>query len=427
MSGVPPGAEASLVRAQQLLQQGRLPEAEHCYLQALSAMPRHPDALHGLALCRLGREDQYAGALEAVDQALACDPNEPVYHATRARVLIHLERNDEALAAADTAIGLDPTCTYAYTARAAACFARQKWAEAEHAARAALAFDPDDSVAANQLATALRLQGRLDENAAQIRGMLARDPEDAYTHASAGWQALQAGNRAQAEQHFLEALRLDPGMEYAREGLLESFRARSPVYRIYLAYCFRMAQLSPQARWGVIIGAYVLYRFASRMARQSGNPLLALIVFAYVVFALWSHFAVPIGNLLVLRDRKARHALRAFERAEALGTGLPMVLAAGLFLVNLGVHSEVLTLVAITVAGVALPLRYVISNARAAGRWVFGAIAGYILGVDLLVLLAPAAWEKSLGPLLGPAFVLAALLFLAAQFLAGLPSLYRRK
>ena len=78
-------------------------------------------------------------------------------------------------------------------------------------------------------------------------------------------------------------------------------------------------------------------------------------------------------------------------------------------------------------AGVALPLRYVISNARAAGRWVFGAIAGYILSVGVLVLLAPAAWEKSIGLLLGPAFVLAALLFLAAQFLAGLPSLYRRK
>ena len=422
----PAAVQAGLVRGHQLLHQGRYAEAEHYYLRALAADPRHDAALHGLALARLHREGCEPAALEAVDQALACAPNEPVYHATRARVLVHLERAADALAAADAAVALDPACVYAHSARAVALLARQDWAAAEQAARAALALDPDDPAAANQLATALRLQGRLQENAEQIRGMLARDPENAYTHASAGWQSLQAGDRAQAETHFLEALRLDPELEYAREGLLECFRARSPAYRLYLAYCFRMARLSRNARWGIMLGAYVAYRFIARLAVSTGNPLLALLVFAYATFALWSHFAVPVGNLLVLADRRARHALRGFERAEALAAGLPMVLALLLFVANIGLHAWPVTCVAATLAGVSLPLRYAISTRRTAGRWAFGAIAAFILAVGL-ALIAGLDRLPALEPVLLPAVVAAGVLFLAAQLLANLDALYRRR
>ena len=118
-------------------------------------------------------------------------------------------------------------------------------------------LDADNSASANQLAQALRLQNKHAENASHLAGMLSRDPEDPYTHANAGWAALQRGERRAAEVHFREALRLSPGFESAREGLLTSFRARSPLYRAYLRYCFAMQRLGAGSRWAVIIGLYL--------------------------------------------------------------------------------------------------------------------------------------------------------------------------
>src|SRR5258706_135859 len=155
-----------------------------------------------------------------------------------------------------------------------------RYADAENAFRAALA-------------QALRLQNKMAENAGHLAGMLARDPEDPYTHANAGWAALQRGRHREAEVHFREALRLNPAFDSAREGLLNSFRARSPIYRAYLRYCFAMQRLSSGSRWAVIIGLYLAARFGSRMKGGLGLAVMAL----YFLFVLWGLVARPVGHL----------------------------------------------------------------------------------------------------------------------------------
>lgn len=424
MKEVPPNARAGLHRADILLRQGRFQEAERHLLESLAFHPTDQELLHTLAIAQLYQEHRAAAALETVEQALARQPSNATYHATKARILTDLEKHTQALEVAEEAIHLDPTNPYAFNARTGALMAMERWKDAEASAREALALDPNDALAANQLSTALRLQGRTAENVAQISGMLARDPLDPFTHASAGWNALQMGDRAAAEQHFLEALRLDPELEYARRGMLEAFRARSPVYRGYLNYAFRMMQLPRQARVGLILGAYVLFRYLSRLAREQGNPVLYALVFLYILFALWTHYAVPAGNLIVLLDRWARHALRPMEKAESLLVGGGVVLAVPLLIFGLVFDAMLLVVLGVMLLAVTMPLRYTLTNGRRAGQWVFGAATLYMAGVGLLYLckgfLSP-AMASAVPGLVG----LGVILFIVVQLLPGLSALYR--
>jgi len=267
------------------------------------------------------------------------------------------------------ALGLDPIDSYAHTAEAQAYLQMEKWPLAEQSARQALALDADNSGAANQLAQALRLQNKQSENAAHLAGMLARDPEDAFTHANAGWAALQRGVHREAEVHFREALRLDPDFDYAREGLLTSFRARSPLYRAYLKYTFAMARLNRGARWAVILGLY----FGVKVARYL--PGGVIFVALYFLFVLWVWVARPVGNTLLLFDRFARYALRRSEKIEAavvtgcLATGLSSII------LSFAMDWELAMLFGIAAIAIAFPLSLVFTNASILGRWVFGGIA----------------------------------------------------
>ena len=307
-AGIP---NPQVLRGLQLKQLGRFADAETAFKEALAQDPNDAFALHHLAGCQWQIPTRRKEALQTIDQAIAIEPNEASHHVLRAFILCSLDRGKEALASTRAALALDPTNSAAFTAEAQAYLHLENWAQAEASARKALSFDADNSGAANQLAQALRLQNKQAENDAHLTGMLARDPEDAFTHANAGWSALHRGAHREAEVHFREALRLDPDFDYAREGLLTSFRARSPLYRAYLKYCFAMARLNRGARWMVILGFYFGVQIAGRI--PGGYIIVAL----YFLFVLWVWVARPVGNALLLFDPFARYALRPPEKVEA--------------------------------------------------------------------------------------------------------------
>lgn len=424
MSPRPLNSQASLLRADMLLRQGRFQEAEQYLVESLAANPTDGEILHTLAIAQLHQEQRAKTALKTIENALAQNPAQPVYHATKARILVALDKPAQALAAADDAIRLEPANTYAFTARTSALLAMEKWPEAEASARHALALDPTDTLAANQLATALRLQGRTTENVAQISGMLAQDPLNPFTHASAGWNALQMGERALAEKHFLEALRLDPEMEYARKGMLEAFRARSAFYRMYLNYAFWMLRMPSRTRLVLIVSAYFLFRLVSKLARETGNVLLYVVVFLYILFALWTHYAIPTGNLIVLSDRWARHALRPLEKLEALLVGGGVVAAVPLLILGFAFDDLAIMGAGVTLIAAAMPLRYTLTNKQPWGILLFGGATLYFLAVGLLFVFStrlPAAVTRDLPNYLA----LGILLFLAVQLLPGISKLYQ--
>lgn len=407
-----------ILRGLQLKDLGRYADAENAFREALAQEPNDAFALHQLAACQLHQPQRKREALATIDRAIAKEPNDADHHVLRSYILSVLDRPRDGLAAAQTALSLDPHHAGAFTAEAQAHLQTEQWPRAEQSARQALALDADNSAAANQLAQALRLQNKNAENAAHLAGMLARDPEDPFTHANAGWTALQRGEHRAAETHFREALRLDPDFESARDGLLNSFRARSPIYRTYLRYCFFMQRLSSGARWAVIIGLYFGVKLAGQI--PGGDALVAL----YMLFVLWVWVAKPVGNFFLLFDSFARYALRPREKLEAaavggsLGPGLALLIASFAFgwpaVVTLGIG----------LIAASFPLSMTFTNGSRPGTWLFGTVAAVTLLGAALTALAP------LVPLIDQStarqiFTVGAIGCLAATWLGNVPALRR--
>ncbi|HRQ89501.1 MAG TPA: tetratricopeptide repeat protein [Bacteroidia bacterium] len=361
-----------------LQEQGRLEEAEACFHGVLAREPDNDFVYSRLALCQMSQEGKRRQALDTIREAIKRNADEPFYHAVSSLILSDLHRGKEALEAADRAISLAPDDSFCVATKARAWCAMERWAEGEEWSRRALALDADNHLAANLLAHTLRLQGKGELGAEAVERLLAADPEDSLAHVNAGWSALQRGDRVRAETHFREALRLDPNFDAAREGLIESFRARSPFYRAYLAYCFYMQRFTGGRQWLIIIGIYIAYRVLQKTLKTVSPLLAGLLAAAWLMLVLWIWLAPGVGNFLILLDRSARLALKRSERRQGLAVGGGLGL--GLVAVAAGWATPYSPA---TVGGIGLiastvPAALAFDNDSRAGRWVFGALAGLV-------------------------------------------------
>jgi len=345
-----------------------------CFYNVLAREPDNDFVYGRLALCQMSQPGKKRRALETIEEAIRLHPDEPFYFSVKAIILAELHRGKEALAAAEAAVRLNPDDTFALSAKANAFCAMDRWAEAEEWSRRALALDGDNAMAANILAHTLRMQGKRQLNTEAVERLLAADPEDSFAHVNAGWSALHSRDQGRAEQHFREALRLDPESDMAREGLLEAFRARSWFYRAYLSYCFFMQRYTEGKQWMIFLGAFFIYQ-VSRHYLESLNPVYAgVLVAVWLGLVLWVWLAPGIGNFLILLDRSARLALKPGERHQGIAVG--GVFAGGTFVTIAGLVSGYYPLL---VAGVGLlvttiPASLTFGNASLRGRRLFGTL-----------------------------------------------------
>ncbi|BDS06672.1 hypothetical protein NT6N_17120 [Oceaniferula spumae] len=326
-------------------------------------------------------------ALDSINAAIALDPEFAYYTAIKAVILTKLDRDKEALTVAEAAIVQDPDLGIAWVAKASAYMGMNQWAKGEEAARKALELNPDDTSAANLLSLFLRLQGKLDSSQESIEQRLSEDAEDAFTHANAGWVALQRGDYKRAEEHCMESLRIDPEMEYGRAGLLESYKARSLFYRLYLKWVFFIQKYSEKSQWIIIIGIYLAFRFL-RGFLTTVHPILGAAVgllFIFFVFGSW--IANGLGHFIILKDRTARMALVPSEKRDAWAVG--GVLCLGILLVIAGVTVGPLGL---AMGGAclmlsAIPASRVFLNGSLVGQLIFGGAALVAYGCAVGVML----------------------------------------
>lgn len=367
-----------------LLEKSRFKEAAAVFQESLAEDPHNPQIFYLLARCGYHAREEGDHALEYVDKALGIDPLESLYHQLRALILVEIRRAPEALAAIERALELDPESAQAYGAKGYILIHLQRWADAERAARRALEFDADDLFAGNILAAALRLQNKLDENQHLVSDMLARDPENAASHANAGWVLVSRGDYAKANTHFREALRLAPSFEPARIGMLETFKAKSPVYRLYIRYSLFMSRLPKNFQLIFILGIFVLYRILrSSLQATAGHGktpafLLGAVTAVYAVFFLWTWLSAGVGNLIVLLDKTARHSLKKMERMEAVFVG-------GFFLGGLAVlgletviPGYILTPIAVAAILSAVPFALTFTNEHPWGQNFYGGMGVFI-------------------------------------------------
>ncbi len=293
-----------------LYEQSRYEQAEQELRLELAEAP-NDGATHGYLALVLAMQDKVQPATEEAKQAIHLEPDEPFGHYVLATALHLRNRFDEAVASIQEAIRLDPDDASAHALLAHIRLEQRRWTEALAAADAALARDPEHTGAANARALALVKLGRQAEAGAALGETLAREPEDALTHANQGWALLHEGNHAKALEHFREALRLDPTLEFARAGIVESLKARNLIYGWILRYFLWMGRLSEKAQWGVLIGGYLAYRGLRSVARQYPDlaPYVIPLLVAYGLFAFLTWIADPLFNLLLRLDRFGRLAL----------------------------------------------------------------------------------------------------------------------
>lgn len=304
-----------LSRAHLLLQQSRPADAEHEAGLAVAQAPDHPEAYALLALSRL-EQDKRESALEAARTALGLAPDLSYFHYIHALVLHRSERNQEALTAVQEAIRLDPEEEDCFALLATIHLNLRDWPAALTAAEQALALNPEHTGAANLRAMALVRLGRKAEAMQTVDFALERDPESAFSHANQGWNCLHRNDPRRAQEHLREALRLDPELDYAREGMLEALKARNPVYRGMLAYFLWMGRLAARYQWGIILGIYfgsrILVQTAAAHPEYKGFWWVVLGGLYGFVYLTWT--AQPMFNLLLRLDRFGRHVLSREQR-----------------------------------------------------------------------------------------------------------------
>lgn len=310
----------AIVHAQLWLRQGRADRAEPELRRALVENPDDSTAHALLALCLVHLER----AEEAVDEARAAiraEPDGSFGHYALAVVLEGRGRIAEAREAIDTAIRIDPRDAGSWAVRGQIELGDRRWSEAREAGERALALDPEHVGAANVRARALAQLGLAAETEDELRRTLARDPENAMTHANHGWWLLQRGKPKEAGESFGEALRLEPGNESARSGLVESLKARNRLYRAMLGYFFWMGRLSRRSAWMVVAAVFFLPRVLRGAAQQvpALEPVVLPITVALVGFVFMTWIIEPLFDASLFLHPLGRHALTARERRRALG------------------------------------------------------------------------------------------------------------
>jgi tetratricopeptide (TPR) repeat protein len=346
---------AHLDRAQLLLAQSRPADAEQEAMQALATQPENPRALALLALSRVD-QSKHELALEAAGAAVGLAPDEPYFHYVHALVQHRMDHDEEAFRAAQEALRLDPTDADYFALLASIELARRRWPAALEAAEQALALNPEHVGAANLRAMALIRLGRKAEATATVDFALTRAPEDAFSHANQGWNYLHQNDPKRAQEHFREALRLDPTLEHARHGMLEALKARNPVYRAMLAYFLWLGRQSAKFQWGFIIGVY----FASRAAHglSEAQPQLSWLwtplLWMFYAFVYLSWTAGPMFNLLLRFDRFGWHVLSDDQRTGANWFGAVFALMLVCFAWWLGAGSAVGFFAAIVLAALSI-------------------------------------------------------------------------
>jgi tetratricopeptide (TPR) repeat protein len=315
-----------LQRTEMLLSQQRYDLAEREARQAIGADPQQALGYSYLAIC-LSEREEWQPATEAAQRAVGLEPDEGFHHYVLARVYNDRTMYREARAAIGEALRLDPESPANWAMKAAIDIGQKKFRDALEAADRGLEHDAEHEGCINLRAMALTNLGQRGAAGAAIDSTLARNPLNPNSHANMGWTLLHERKPREAMEHFREALRLEPNYEWARAGIVEAMKARSPIYRVFLAYFLFMMRLPAGAQWGILIGAFVLFQVARNV--RASNPDLALyltpVVAGYLVFAIGSIVAYPLFNLLLFTDRFGRYALDRAQRVGAAVFGLTLI------------------------------------------------------------------------------------------------------
>jgi tetratricopeptide (TPR) repeat protein len=270
----PNNPRAHAMLAYTLLEREELHLAETEIKSALALSPEFAYAHYVSALISGRRPWGIKKARNAAEEAIRLDPYEPDYYALLSGILIDSFRANEALTM--TTRGLD--------------------------------IDPEHIGCANIRGMALIRLERYEEASAAIEIALGSDPELAVTQANYGWLLLYRGDYKGANEHFHEALRLDPQLDWAREGLIEAAKAHKVIYTPLLKLSLRFQRAGITLRLA-LFPMWLAYCLLWIYGIITGTEWMILVLGGVIVLGGLVAATVALSHWLVLHDRYARLSL----------------------------------------------------------------------------------------------------------------------
>lgn len=394
-------------QADLLISRNHYKEAEELLRLELSQNIENAMAFSLLAVA-LASQDKAKEALPAAQRAISLEPNQPYHFFSHSFVLGRLKKYEEAVREIQTAIRLDPLDVRNHAQLSNLYISLKEWQKALDAAEKGLELDPEDVTCANQCALALTQMGRKAEASQTIDGLLRRNPENATSHANQGWTYLHQGQPKQALVHFREALRLQPNMDWARRGMIEALKARNIIYRALLAYFLWISRFKGRAQWGIIIGAYVAFRFMRTLAQSNPalEPWLTPLLILYIVFAFSTWIAPPLFNLLLRLDPFGRMVLNERETRTANLVGLTTLLSLGFLVLGLLLRISVLNTAAIGAFAMIVPVSGFSQASTKRNGWILGIYTASLAFLGLCWLVSTLAASEELADCFLPVFIL---------------------
>lgn len=313
-------------RAQFFLQQNRVTEAEAELRNVLAQDPNDAHALSLLAECRFSQRDYTAG-FQLAQQAHQIAPNNSFILYTFARANFFNQDIEAARQLLQRGLTLSPNDHSFWHLLGEIEYYEKNWNAALDAIESGLIIAPENVELINLRALALIKLNKKADADATMDYALNRAPEDSYSHSNKGWVLVERDQYDEAIGHFQEALRLNPNSETAKNGLKEAIKGKNVLYRGILKYFLWMKKLQSKSQWGVIIGAYILYRIVLSMNEQIPELsfLLVPLIVAYITFAFASWLGMPISNLFLQLHPLGKLALSKDEKTASLLVGATVV------------------------------------------------------------------------------------------------------
>jgi len=202
-------APDTLSMAFQYHRAGHLAQAEQMYRQVLHTNPRCAEALHLLGLLA-HQQGHHQLALDNIEQAIAADAANPVYHSSRGMVARQLGRLDEAAGSYAQAVRLNPA---EVDDRASLALLLAQLGQFDDAAlhfRRVVQQQPDNVEARYNLGVVLGKLGNLAEARTCFEHVISQAPNNAEAHNNLGVIFDRLGQLDAAITHFHHTLRLQP-------------------------------------------------------------------------------------------------------------------------------------------------------------------------------------------------------------------------
>lgn len=290
-----------------LLDDGRFEEAERALASVPADDPDGPWAMSLRALCLVPLKRE-AEALALAEHAVEADRTSPFGWWTLGSLLRDRNRFDRALAAARQALALDPTDARVHGLIAHIHALRGEWTACREAAERGLALDPADETCSGLRALSLRATEDGAVWSAAMDELIERYPASSFARMGKAWSLLESGDAREATQQFEQALALDPTSDAAREGLIESIKARNPVYARLLRLFLWLDRLPAGTRWGYILGGLFAYRLLRNLTESypAMAPLTYPLMALWVLFVATSWTAVPLTDFVLSRSHVGR-------------------------------------------------------------------------------------------------------------------------